>query len=216
MRKIMFLAASALMALAANAEKVDWYISADVSNWAIGETTQFETSDNENVYVLKNFVNTSAAGMAFQITNAALSDTYGWQETNAETGKAYTLSHPATFLDESGLWTFEMTTPEWKSQYWCETVISEVEIPYAFTPRTENELAYCSIRVGTYDLNWNMADHTMTFVASKGSDSIADLQVSEDGSKAEYYDLSGRRVASPAQGVFIKKQDDTFTKIYVK
>lgn len=64
-----------------NAEGVDWYFVYDGNEWATDESTQFQTTDTENVYLLSNYqvtANSEKGGFNYQITNKSWSKMYGW------------------------------------------------------------------------------------------------------------------------------------------
>lgn len=81
MKKTLLTLTMAICAMCANAEGVDWYFVYDGNGWATDETTQFQTTDTENVYLLANYqvnANAEKGGLNYQITNKSWSKMYGW------------------------------------------------------------------------------------------------------------------------------------------
>lgn len=84
-------------AISANAgEKADWYFSNATDNWALTESCQFETTEEDGVFVLPSF--NLSGNVQYTVTNADWSEFYGWTDGGSvtETGVAYPLGTQAT------------------------------------------------------------------------------------------------------------------------
>lgn len=81
MRKLLLSLSLVLAAFVAKAEGSGWFFVYDGNSWATDATTEFQTTDTPNVFLLANYAVTADAakgGFNYQITNAGWSKMYGW------------------------------------------------------------------------------------------------------------------------------------------
>lgn len=72
-------------------EMADWYFSNAGNSWALTPECQFQSTDQNDVFILPSF--SLSGSMAYKITNSAWSEYYGWADNGSitETGIAYPL-----------------------------------------------------------------------------------------------------------------------------
>lgn len=72
----------------------------------------------------------------------------------------------------------------------------------------------------TINVDWKEGDMVIpilvTFNGSKVTSSVIDTVVTVDGENVEYYNLQGIRVENPENGVYIRRQGNTVSKVLVK
>ncbi len=69
---------------------------------------------------------------------------------------------------------------------------------------------------GTYDFAVNFNGEAPVLTVSKSTNAIDAVAVEGADAPVEYYNLQGVRVAEPANGLYIRRQGNTITKVFVK
>lgn len=210
MKKIftLFFAILCLGGSIVKAETVTAFIlDGDGNTYGQNQTAEL-TVDANGVYTISNFLN-SGATLSFTFPQGTKSDMtftgstikdYEWD------GYMYTyLNADCTITLTDG------TSMSFSMPYLYE------DASYVETLENEASKYYGVICVGGYygDGENDYAEFYVTFYFNSETSGIADVAVDENA-PIEYYNLQGLRVDNPTNGLYIRRQGNNTTKVFVK
>lgn len=134
-----------------------------------------------------------------------------------DTPNVFLLANYAVTADAAkGGFNYQVTDKSWSKMYgWCaEADGHDIVGEYYKLGSTGN--AWINCQSGSYDIYLNMNDETIKFAIPQ-TDGIEGVTVS-DNSPAEYYTITGVRVAEGAltPGIYIRKQGKKISKIMLR
>lgn len=119
-------------------------------------------------------------------------------------------------LPESGL--FQIAQTGWSDKHGANDdatiMITTEQLSAVLVPITTSEGGECPFTVtpGAYDIAWDLANTTVTFIASGSAVETIDA---EDNAPAVYYNLQGVRVNNPKNGIFVKVAGNKAVKVNI-
>lgn len=113
-----------------------------------------------------------------------------------------------------GYWNFEIVTSGWSIQYVSAEDVALTGTAYEFVKRAESETAWSSLATGKYKFIWNTGSHTLS-IEKANTSGISDIVSDIEEAEAEYYTISGVKVALKdlSKGIYIRKCGNKVKKV---
>lgn len=124
-------------------------------------------------------------------------------------------NYEVTANAEKGGFNYQVTNADWSKMYgWCAEADGNDVVGTAYKLGSVGN-AWINCTSGKYNITFNHADETILFEAA---DSSGVDEIVADNAPAEYFNLSGLKIAASdlTPGLYIKRQGDKVTKVLVK
>lgn len=199
------------------AENVTVYIL-DTDGNAYGEKQTAElTVDGNGVWTITNFLN-SGSPLSFTLSKGESYDDMTFSENTISKyvydGYTYNYFYDSTTKKYP---TCKIKLTDGTSMDLTDLVVYDNGDSYVETLENEQNKYYGVIWIGAYngpsDDDW--VELFITFYFNDGLSGLSNMTVDEN-TPVEYYNLQGLRVDNPANGLYIRRQGNVTTKVFVK